>query len=209
MQALLFAPPPEVGNERKALHDLQAFVHTACQESSQVCKGVVGIAALNSPTQVVLSGHTHAVEHATGLLGRSGSHPKLRRSVKLPVSAPFHSPIMAPAAEVLQGALTGGPPLGPCATPLVAGLHARPVTSPADLEVALVRGVVSPVQWGSCVSKVVEENGGVNGVHFLEMGGVVGGTLGSLVKLCFWGATTTSLSTLDALHALAKSRLLE
>ena len=208
MQALLFSPSRENGEGGGVERALQAVLEcarTACEESTLAGKGTVTIAALNSPTQVVLSGHALAVEHAVALLqGRGGAggdpvHPRLRRAIALPVSAPFHSPIMLPAAETLREALSGCSLL-PSSTPLLAGLHARPVSSRADLEAALVGGVASPVVWGECVHRALRECGGEKGVHFLELGGVEGGTLCALVRQGLKeGVLTNSLSTMASI----------
>src|SRR5256885_1651001 len=100
-------------------------------------RGVAGAAAEgevcaaandNAPGQVVVSGHKAAVERAIALAAERGA----RRSILLPVSAPFHCPLMQPAADVMREALAEvalAPPLGP----IVANVTARAVGSPGNI----------------------------------------------------------------------------
>ena len=83
----------------------------------------------NAPGQVVVSGHRHAVERAIAIARERGA----RRSIVLPVSAPFHSPLMAPAAEVMQRALDEvvlRPPL----VPIVTNVSASAVSAPGEIK---------------------------------------------------------------------------
>ncbi|MFZ5476219.1 MAG: ACP S-malonyltransferase [Myxococcota bacterium] len=121
--AAIVGPSPE---EVQALCD-------ACAEGE-----VVEIAALNCPGQTVVAGHVGAVER---VLARSQGR-------RLPVSAPFHCSLLAPAAERLREALADVR-LGPCRFPVVHDVDARPSD---DIRARLVEQVVKPVRWVECVA---------------------------------------------------------
>ena len=115
----------------------------------------------NAPGQVVVSGHKAAVERAMALAAERG----FRRSVLLPVSAPFHCPLMQPAAEAMREALAGIA-MAPPAVPLVANVTARPVESPENIRRLLVEQVTGLVRWRESVLAMKEA-----GVHQLvELG---------------------------------------
>jgi [acyl-carrier-protein] S-malonyltransferase len=96
----------------------------------------------NAPGQVVISGHRQAVERAVAIARAHGA----RRSIALPVSAPFHSPLMAPAAEIMAEAL-GRVRLQPPAVPLVANVSASATRDPARIRRGLVEQVTAMVRW--------------------------------------------------------------
>jgi [acyl-carrier-protein] S-malonyltransferase len=103
---------------------------------------VCTVANDNAPGQVVISGHRRAVERAIAIARAHGA----RRSIALPVSAPFHSPLMAPAAEVMAEALDRVP-LHPPVVPLVANLSATATSDPACIKRGLVDQVTAMVRW--------------------------------------------------------------
>jgi len=96
----------------------------------------------NAPGQVVLSGHRAAVARAAAAAPQAGA----RRAIMLPVSAPFHCALMAPAAEVMKEAL-GEVALSPPLVPLVANVTARPVSDPDTIRGLLVEQVTAMVRW--------------------------------------------------------------
>ena len=96
----------------------------------------------NAPGQVVVSGHRQAVERAIAIARAHGA----RRSIALPVSAPFHSPLMAPAAEVMAEAL-GRVVLGSPVVPLVANISATATRDPTRIRRGLVEQVTAMVRW--------------------------------------------------------------
>jgi len=96
----------------------------------------------NAPGQVVVSGHAAAVERAAEMAREAGA----KRAVMLPVSAPFHCSLMAPAAEAMAAAL-GEEAANPPAAPVVANYTARPETSPQEVVDNLVRQVTGRVRW--------------------------------------------------------------
>lgn len=100
----------------------------------------------NDPAQVVVSGHRAAVERAVEIAKARGA----RRALMLPVSAPFHSALMAPAAAVMADALARVTIAEP-AVPLVANVRAAAVTDPAEIRDLLVEQVTGSVRWRESV----------------------------------------------------------
>lgn len=100
----------------------------------------------NDPGQVVVSGHKNAVERAVEIARARGA----KRALLLPVSAPFHSSLMAPAAAVMAQALDNVPLRAPV-VPVVANVLAQAVTDPAQIKALLVRQVTGSVRWRESV----------------------------------------------------------
>jgi len=100
----------------------------------------------NAPGQVVVSGHRRAVERAIAIASTRGA----RRAILLPVSAPFHCALMAPAAEVMAEALAAIPVAAP-AVPVVSNVRAEAVTAPAEILELLVTQVTGMVRWRESV----------------------------------------------------------
>jgi [acyl-carrier-protein] S-malonyltransferase len=132
---------------------------------------VLSPANYNSPGQVVVAGHREAVERLVAMAAERGA----RRSVLLPVSAPFHCALMAPAAERLAVDLAALA-IAPAAIPVVSNVDARERTDPAGLRAALQAQVVAPVLWEDSVRRLVE----LGASSFLEVG--PGRVLSGLVK---------------------------
>jgi [acyl-carrier-protein] S-malonyltransferase len=103
---------------------------------------VVAAANLNSPDQIVIAGHTRAVERAMELAKAAGA----RRAVLLPVSAPFHCSLMRPAQERLAVDLNQAP-FADLRCPLVNNAYASEIRSGADARRGLIDQVTSPVRW--------------------------------------------------------------
>jgi [acyl-carrier-protein] S-malonyltransferase len=146
----------------------------------------------NDPTQVVISGHRGAVERALEIAREKGA----KRAILLPVSAPFHSPLMEPAAREMEQALSDVEIEEP-AVPLYANVTAAPVEEPAELSRLLVEQVTAMVRWRESVAAMAEA--GVD--HFVEFGGKV---LGPMVKRIAPDARVTSVVTMDDIEALVK-----
>ena len=106
----------------------------------------------NAPGQVVVSGAASAVERAVALAPEHG----IRRAVTLPVSAPFHSPMLAPAAETMAAAFETVS-FGPLAVPLVSNVTARPVHEASEVPALLVRQVTAMVRWRESVLHMASE----------------------------------------------------
>jgi [acyl-carrier-protein] S-malonyltransferase len=149
----------------------------------------------NGGGQVVVSGHKTAVERAVEVAKAKG----VRRAMLLPVSAPFHSALMQPAAEVMADALakvTIKPPV----VPLIANVTAGPVTNPAQILRGLVEQVTGTVRWRESVAYMA--SAGVT--HFYEVGS--GKVLAGLVKRIADGATGVSIGTPDDVAAYKAAR---
>ncbi|MDA0998162.1 MAG: ACP S-malonyltransferase [Proteobacteria bacterium] len=106
---------------------------------------VISTANDNAPGQVVLSGHRAAVERSLELAKQKGA----KRAILLPVSAPFHCPLMAPAAEVMAARLAEVAAQAP-ALPLIANVTAAPVEDPDEIKRLLVLQVTGMVRWREC-----------------------------------------------------------
>lgn len=103
---------------------------------------VVTAANLNSPDQIVIAGHTAAVERAIELTKAAGA----RRAVLLPVSAPFHCPLMKPAQERLAVDLDAAE-FRDLSVPLVNNWQGRAITTGAEARQGLYQQVPNPVRW--------------------------------------------------------------
>src|SRR5579862_4018843 len=103
---------------------------------------VCAVANDNGAGQAVVSGHKNAVERAIAIARDHGA----RRAIMLPVSAPFHSPLMAPAAAVMEEALAEVELAG-ASLPLVANVSARPLRHPPEIRRSLVEQVTAMVRW--------------------------------------------------------------
>lgn len=122
---------------------------------------VVEVANINSPVQVVIAGHKGAVERAVALAGQRGG----RRSVLLPVSAPFHCRLMAPAAERLAVELAPVA-VGAPRVPVVRNVDAGLTTSAEEVKPFLIRQVTGAVRWTDSIRRMAAA--GVTA--FLEVG---------------------------------------
>ncbi|MCH8137810.1 MAG: ACP S-malonyltransferase [Proteobacteria bacterium] len=122
----------------------------------------------NAPDQVVVSGSRAAVERAADIAVERGA----KRAIMLPVSAPFHCPLMKPAAEVMAEALAETE-MRPPAVPLISNVRARPVTEPETIRADLVAQVTDVVRWRECVLYLKQE--GVERIVELGAGRVLTG----------------------------------
>jgi [acyl-carrier-protein] S-malonyltransferase len=128
----------------------RALVAQACDEAADA--GPVQVANLNGPGQTVIAGATAAVKKAADLAKAKGA----KRAVLLPVSAPFHSALLAPAAARLAGVLRDVR-FRDLAMPLVTNVDAAPLTEGARVADALVRQVTAPVRWEEAVRRLASE----------------------------------------------------
>jgi len=144
-------------------------VHEACRRAAQ--GRVVSAANINSPGQVVIAGHADAVERAMDACEEAGA----KRAIRLPVSAPFHCALMAPAQERMAADLARIPFRDP-EIPLVNNVDARMVRTAAECREGLVRQVSAPVRWQQSVEGMVKD--GVT--TFVEVG--PGTVLTGLIK---------------------------
>ncbi|HSO22848.1 MAG TPA: ACP S-malonyltransferase, partial [Chondromyces sp.] len=146
-------------------------VVAACDEEAAASGGVVAAVNFNSPGQVVIAGSTAAVAGAGDRCTARGA----RRVMPLPVSAPFHSPLMAPARQGLEPTLSE---LGflPLAVPLYRNVDAQPVRSPEEVRDGLVRQVDAPVLWSAIIRRMLDD--GID--TFIEVG--TGSVLCGLIR---------------------------
>jgi [acyl-carrier-protein] S-malonyltransferase len=148
----------------------------------------------NAPGQVVVSGHKAAVERAVALAAGRG----IKRSVMLPVSAPFHCALMKPAADEMAEALVEAKILPP-AVPVVANVTAAPVKDPETIRRLLVEQVTGLVRWRESV--LAMKMAGVDTIVELGAGKVLSG----LVKRIDRDIGASSAGTPEELEALAKA----
>ena len=189
-QAMQAAVPVGEGAMAALLGADLALAQTIADAAAQgeVCT----VANDNDPSQVVISGHKSAIERAIESAKEMGA----KRAVLLPVSAPFHCPLMQPADDAMEDAL-GEVVVGEPAVPLFAYVTAQ-ATSDADaIRNQLVEQVTAMVRWRESVANMVE--GGVE--EFIELGGKV---LGPMVKRIAPDAKATSVVTIEDIEALAK-----
>ncbi|MCG8463084.1 MAG: ACP S-malonyltransferase [Holophagales bacterium] len=151
----------------------------------------VVLANLNSPRQIVIAGHAAAVDRA--IEGATAAGAKTAK--KLPVSAPFHSPLMAPARERLTPDLEAAPFVDP-PVPVITNIDAAAVSSGRAARDALIRQVDGPVRWVECI----EAARGRGVATFLEVG--PGKVLTGLGKRIDRGLGWQSLPTPDKLDSL-------
>ena len=151
---------------------------------------VCRVANDNDPSQVVISGAKAAIDRAVPLAKEMG----IKRAVVLPVSAPFHCPMMQPAADAMAAALADVTLSAPV-VPLYANVTAAPVADPEVIRALLVEQVTGMVRWRESVLAMQEA--GVS--DFVELGGKV---LGAMVKRIAPDATATSVVTMADIEAL-------
>jgi [acyl-carrier-protein] S-malonyltransferase len=164
----------------------------ACKEAAQ--GEIVTVANDNGGGQVVVSGHKGAVERAIETAKPRGA----KRGMLLPVSAPFHCPLMQPAADAMQEALEKVS-LGTPSIPLVANVLASEVTNPTDIKQRLVEQVTGLVRWRESVQYM--KSAGVDAL--IECGS--GKVLSGLVKRIDREMTGTALNTPADVEAFLKT----
>lgn len=132
----------------------QEQVETACSSASDgdnACQ----IANDNGGGQLVISGHAEAVERAMAICKEAGA----KRALPLPVSAPFHSTLMQPAAERMAEALDAVD-VKPTIVPLVSNVLAEPISHPSDIKKRLIEQVTGRVRWAESVKYMHKEGVG-------------------------------------------------
>jgi [acyl-carrier-protein] S-malonyltransferase len=169
------AVPVGIGTMAAVMGLDNAALDAVCSEAAR--GEVVAPANFNSPGQVVIAGHVAAVERAIKLAGERGA----KRAMVLPVSAPFHSSLMVPAAERLQEVLKEVA-VGPMKHPVVSNVEASPNQDPERVRPLLVSQVSAPVRWDESVSAMAQL--GVE--RFVEIG--PGKVLSGLIKRIAKGA---------------------
>lgn len=172
-------------------------VETVGEIAAEASDGdVCEVANDNDPSQVVVSGHAEAVERATGLARERGA----KRAVLLPVSAPFHCALMAPAAEKMAEALSEVTLQDP-KVPLVSNVLAEPCGSAPAIASLLVEQVTHTVRWRESVQWMATE-GGVSA--FWEIG--AGKALSGMIRRIAKEAETRAVGTSAAVKEAASAR---
>ena len=132
-----------MGADRQVVIDI-------CRQAEQET-GSVQAVNFNCPGQIVIAGGTAAVDKAIELLKVAGA----KRAISLPVSAPFHSTLMKPAAERLATELENIE-IRNASIPVVANVNAQALTQATEIKLSLVAQAASPVLWEDCVAKIVD-----------------------------------------------------
>jgi [acyl-carrier-protein] S-malonyltransferase len=161
-------------------------VRAACAEAA----GEVQAVNFNAPGQVVIAGEKQAVERAIEACKAKGA----KRAMPLPVSAPFHSTLMRPAAEKLKGHLQKVDVQAPKLT-VINNVDVAIVRDPAAIRDALVRQAASPVRWVETITKMVE----MGATHIVECG--PGKVLAGMTKRIAPQVHSLSLSERASLEA--------
>ena len=151
---------------------------------------VCAVANDNDPSQVVLSGHKGAIDRAIAIAKELGA----KRAIPLPVSAPFHCPLMQPDADAMADALGNTDIMAP-AVPLYANVTAQPVADPSTIRSQLIEQVTGMVRWRESIANMAAA--GVE--EFVELGGKV---LGPMVKRIAPDAKVTSIVTIEEIEGL-------
>jgi [acyl-carrier-protein] S-malonyltransferase len=192
-QAMQAAVPVGTG----AMAALLGIELEAAAEIAQAAEAATGLVCApandNGAGQLVLSGHKEAVEKAVAIAAERG----FKRAIMLPVSAPFHSPLMAPAARVMEEALAALDLAIP-AVPLIANFTAEPVRDAESIRSLLVEQVTGLVRWRESVLRLKAE--GVDTIVELGAGKVLAG----LVRRIDKEIATSSIglpAEIEAFHA--------
>lgn len=178
---------------------MAALLGASLEQAQQACTagsahGVIAIANDNAPGQVVISGAKAAVEAAAAAAKDLG----VKKAMMLPVSAPFHCPLMQPAADAMAEALNAVTLNAP-AVPVVANVTAGPESDPARIGDLLVEQVTGTVRWRECAAWMAAD-GGVT--RMAEAG--AGKVLTTMHKRALPGVTGHALNTPEDLEAFAK-----
>ena len=156
--------------------------------------GVCEAANDNAPGQIVVSGDRVAVERAVALASSRGA----KRAILLPVSAPFHCALMAPAAEAMRAALDEVP-VAPPAVPLVANVEASAVSDPEVIRSLLVKQVTGAVRWRESVAWMAGQGVGT----LVELG--AGKVLSGLAKRIDRSLSAMAINEPADVDAVARS----
>jgi [acyl-carrier-protein] S-malonyltransferase len=147
-------------------------------------QGDVGIANLNCPGQIVISGENAALERAAARCKELGA----KRAIPLKVAGAYHSVVMKPAQEKMQAELASVAISRP-RIPVYANVHARPLTDPAEIRAALATQICSPVLWEDSVRAM-------GAARYVEFG--PGRVLAGLIKKIDEKAETVSIEGASA-----------
>lgn len=187
------AVPVGVGTMAAIMNLEQTKIEELCQQVSKP-ENVVMLANLNSPDQYVISGHVDAVNQVVELAKAAGA----KRAMLLPVSAPFHSSLMKPAAERLAEVLRGIT-FNDLTIPLINNAETEILNSGATARESLVRQMYKSVQWETSMRKLIEQ--GVT--TFIEIG--PGKVLTGLLKRIEKTATGLNVSDVKSIESVVQT----
>lgn len=191
-RAMQDAVPVGVGAMAAVLGLSDEQVAMACEQARTAPDGrrqVVDPANFNAPSQVVIAGHKDAVDRACAAAKALGA----KRALLLPVSAPFHSPLLEPAGAQLQRALADIKLRAP-RIPMINNVDVAEETDPVRIKDALVRQAYGPVRWVELVQALSAK--GVD--RFIEFG--PGKVLGGLVRRIAPAARIGSVHDAESLN---------
>jgi [acyl-carrier-protein] S-malonyltransferase len=185
------AVPVSVGAMAALLKLPSGTLDDILSEASQT--EIVTAANFNSPDQIVIAGHCAAVDRAVELAKAAGA----RRAILLPVSAPFHCPLMEPAQRRLKADLDATE-FRDLSTPLVNGWQANVIRTGAEAREGLHQQVPNPVRW----TEVIEKLATLGVSRFVEVGagGVLTGLLRNIDK-ALEGSKFGEVEDLEKVHA--------
>lgn len=147
----------------------------ACEQAVNETGEIVSAVNFNSPGQVVIAGTKTAAERAGALCKEAGA----KRALPLAVSVPSHCALMKPAADKLAEALVSLTLNAP-QIPVINNVDVQEETNPANIRLALVRQLYSPVRWTETVEKMAEE--GITTLYEIGPGKVLTGLTSRIVK---------------------------
>ena len=185
------AVPEGVGSMAAILGLGRAEVEGVCRAASS--EGVVSVANINSPVQIVIGGEKKAVESAMALAKEKGA----KRTIPLLVSVPSHCALMKPAAERLARHLSEIE-LQPLKIPVIANVDALPIESAEAAKRALIRQLAAPVLWVDTIERMLQEGISV----FIEIG--PGTVLSALVRRMARGAKVLHLEDPEGLESVVR-----
>lgn len=177
---------------------MAALIGATLAQTQEICEkaaqgGVLEIANDNGGGQIVISGTMAAIDNAIAL----AKEMKIKRAVKLPVSAPFHSSLMRPAEDVMAAALAKADIASPI-VPVIANVTAEKVSDPDAIRQALTKQVTGRVRWRESVEAMTSM--GVD--TFVEIG--AGKVLSGLVRRIDPEVSTSSVGTPADIETLLK-----
>ncbi|MFT8721503.1 MAG: ACP S-malonyltransferase [Acetobacter malorum] len=178
---------------------MAALIGATLAQTQEICEkaaqgGVLEIANDNGGGQIVISGTMAAIDNAIAL----AKEMKIKRAVKLPVSAPFHSSLMRPAEDVMAEALAKADIAAPI-VPVIANVTADKVSDPDAIRQGLTKQVTGRVRWRESVEAMTSM--GVD--TFVEIG--AGKVLSGLVRRIDPEVSTSSVGTPADIETLLKS----
>lgn len=193
-RAMQSAVPPGEGAMAAVLGLSDAIIDEVCLTHCDD-EAYVGAVNYNSPGQVVIAGHSDAVAAASAFMKEAGA----KRVLPLPVSAPFHTPLMQPAAAVMAEAFQSIS-LNDAKIPVVSNVDAQPHRKAVEIRRLLVRQVSEPVMWTQCMLTLLQSGCQT----FVECG--PGKVLTGLIKRIDKLAMCTPLENPETLSELARSK---